>query len=46
MAAESVTVPRAIWNIPGRKAGLSSTVSATACSGGSVYRPLPGSYVT
>ena len=33
---ESSTEPSAIWKKPGRKAGLSSSVSATACSGGSV----------
>ena len=40
---ESSTDPSAIWKNPGRYAGLVASVSATACSGGSVYRPLSGS---
>ena len=33
---ESSTEPSAIWKKPGRYAGLDSSVSAIACSGGSV----------
>ena len=37
------TVPSAIWKNPGRNAGLVSSVSATACSAGRVYRSVAGS---
>ena len=43
MLGASRTVPCAIWKKPGRYAGLDSSVSATACSGGSVYVPVAGS---
>jgi hypothetical protein len=42
----SRTVPCAIWKNPGRKAGLLSSASATACSAGNVYRRVAASYST
>ena len=44
--AASRTVPCAIWKNPARNAGLLSSVSATACSAGSVYRAVSASYST
>jgi hypothetical protein len=37
---------RAMWKAPAAEAGLSSSASANACSGGKVYCPVFGSYVT
>ncbi len=44
--AASRTVPWVSWKKPGRYAGLAGSVSAAACSAGSVYRRVCGSYST
>ena len=46
MCGSSLKIAASSWNAPGMKTGLSSSASASACSGGSVKLRLDGSYST